>query len=147
MRTHQLPITVYLEDTDAQGIVYHANYLKYCERGRTEFLRANGYTLDTMQAQGVRFVVFEMKLRFHHPAHLLEDLDVFTEATRNSEYRLTFKQAVHQRGCQKPVFTADTVVVTIDSEHKLCPLPEQLLEEQRESIDFRRSPSERMGQP
>jgi acyl-CoA thioester hydrolase len=135
MRTHHLPITVYLEDTDAQGIVYHANYLKYCERSRTEFLRSNGYTLDKMQAQGVLFVVFEMKLRFHRPARLLEELVVVTEATRTSDYRLTFSHAVHQSGCDKPVFTADAVVVTIDTEGKLCPLPEHLLEEPPTGVD------------
>ena len=62
---HRLRAKVYLEDTDAQGIVYHANYLKYCERSRTEVLGLSGYTLGEMQARGYLFVVYEMHLRFY----------------------------------------------------------------------------------
>ncbi|MEL6546751.1 MAG: thioesterase family protein, partial [Myxococcota bacterium] len=54
---HHLPVTVYLEDTDAQGIVYHANYLKFCERARTEMLGEAGTPLAQMQESGVVFVV------------------------------------------------------------------------------------------
>ncbi len=127
MQECHFPITVYLEDTDAQGIVYHANYLKYCERARTEMLRLNGYSLGEMQKQGVLFVVFEMHLRFQQPARLHDALDVHSRVVRSSDYRLTFKQEVLLDGAPKAVFVAEVTVVTIDGAGQLCPLPENLL--------------------
>lgn len=129
MQECHFPATVFLEDTDAQGIVYHANYLKYCERARTEMLKNNGYSLRAMQEKGVLFVVFEMHLRFQQPARLHDQLDVHSTAVRSSDYRLTFKQQVLRDGAPKALFVADVTVVTIDAEGQLCPLPEDLLVE------------------
>ena len=53
----QLPIRIYYEDTDCGGVVYYANYLRYFERGRTEFLREKGISLTDLQDKGILFVV------------------------------------------------------------------------------------------
>lgn len=127
MKQNRLAATVYLEDTDAQGIVYHANYLKYCERARTELLHLNGYTLGVMQKQGIRFVVFEMNLRYHRPAYLHDVLEVRTTGERLSDYRLVFTQEVFRGSEIEPLFVAKAVVVTIDVEGELCPAPDGLL--------------------
>lgn len=127
MIENSLSVRVYLEDTDAFGIVYHANYLKYCERARTDMLAQCGYTLGEMQKQGCLFVVFDMHLRFHKPARLHDELEVRSRADRGSEYRVSFKHEVFQRGGERPIFVADATVVTIDGEGQLCPLPEDLL--------------------
>lgn len=127
MNETRLLATVYLEDTDAQGIVYHANYLKYCERGRTEMLKEQGYSLGELQREGIRIVVFEMKLRFLHPAQLHDELEIRTQVQRKSEYRLVFTQEVYKIGLDTPLFVAESIVVTIDQEGLLCPLPERLL--------------------
>ncbi|MBL9004305.1 MAG: YbgC/FadM family acyl-CoA thioesterase [Myxococcales bacterium] len=119
---------VYLEDTDAQGIVYHANYLKYCERSRTEILGQYGYTLGEMQARGTLFVVFEMRLRFLKPARLHDELEVVTTCERTSDYRVVFKHRVHKldaTGPQSdPLFVADAQVAAIDAAGELLELPE-----------------------
>ena len=127
MLENKLSVKVYLEDTDAFGIVYHANYLKYCERARTDMLAQCGYSLGEMQKQGCLFVVFDMHLRFHQPARLHDELEVKSRADRGSEYRVSFKHEVYRRGGEKPIFVADASVVTIDGEGQLCPLPEDLL--------------------
>ncbi len=85
---------VYLEDTDAQGVVYHANYLKYCERGRTESLATQGFTLGQMQEKGIRFVVYDMHLKFRRPAVLHDALVITTEPQRKSSHRLLFNHSV-----------------------------------------------------
>jgi acyl-CoA thioester hydrolase len=126
MTVHCFPAKVYLEDTDAQGIVYHANYLKYCERARTELLGKLGFSLADMQAKGVYFVVFEMRLKFNRPACLHDDLEVRTQFVRGSDYRLTFQQDVFRISESKPLFVAESIVVTIDDERQLCPLPDGL---------------------
>jgi acyl-CoA thioester hydrolase len=69
------PIRVYWEDTDAGGIVYYANYLKFFERARTEWLRSLGLEQRTLRENtGGLFVVGETSVRFHHPARLDDEL-------------------------------------------------------------------------
>ncbi len=127
MLENKLSVKVYLEDTDAFGIVYHANYLKYCERARTDMLEQCGYTIGEMQKQGCMFVVFDMHLKFHHPARLHDQLEVRSRVERGSDYRVTFDHEVILSATDDPVFSAKATVVTIDPEGQLCPLPEDLL--------------------
>jgi len=129
MLQHRLTAKVYLEDTDAFGIVYHANYLKYCERARTDMLGECGYSLGEMQKLGCLFVVFEMNLQFQRPARLHDELDVRSKAERGSDYRVTFTQEVFRLGEEKVLFKAVSTVVTIDENGQLRPLPDGLLED------------------
>lgn len=78
-RTHVLPVRVYYEDTDAAGIVYHANYLRFMERGRTEMLRQIGHDLAAVrQASGINWTVSRLAIRYLKPAGLDEALEVVT---------------------------------------------------------------------
>jgi acyl-CoA thioester hydrolase len=72
---HRLPVRVYYEDTDFSGVVYHASYLRFLERGRTEFLRAHGVEHRAIFESGApfHFVVFNMTVDFRRPA-LMDDL-------------------------------------------------------------------------
>ena len=129
MMENKLTVKVYLEDTDAFGIVYHANYLKYCERARTDMLGQCGYTIGEMQRQGCLFVVFDMHLKFHRPARLHDELEVRSRVERGSDYRVNFDHNVYLLGADKPLFSAKATVVTIDHEGQLRSLPEDLLVE------------------
>ena len=123
MDEHKLQVKIYLEDTDAQGIVYHANYLKYCERARTEIVALAGRTLGEMQASGCRPVVHEMRLKFHKPAVLHDLLEVRTTVARASPYRATFKHAVHRIGDEALLFSAEAQVVAVGADGELVELP------------------------
>jgi 4-hydroxybenzoyl-CoA thioesterase/acyl-CoA thioester hydrolase len=70
-----LPIRVYIEDTDAGGIVYHANYLKFMERARTEFMRDLGYFKPAL-FDGLQLVVHELQIKYVQPAKLDDELKV-----------------------------------------------------------------------
>lgn len=70
-----LPIRVYIEDTDAGGIVYHANYLKFLERARTEFMRDLGYFKPAL-FDGLQLVVHELQIKYVQPAKLDDELKV-----------------------------------------------------------------------
>ena len=73
----RLRVRVYWEDTDAAGIVFYANYLKFFERARTEWLRGRGHEQERMRSEmGIAFVVTDTSLRFHLPARLDDLLDV-----------------------------------------------------------------------
>lgn len=75
-----LPIRVYYEDTDAGGVVYYANYLKYCERARTEWLRAAGFDQGTLaQQRNLLFVVRSIAFEYERPARLDDAITVSVE--------------------------------------------------------------------
>jgi acyl-CoA thioester hydrolase len=77
-RTHFLPVRVYYEDTDFSGIVYHANYLRFFERGRSDFLRVAGvhHSEFAAQADPMAFAVNKMEIEFHKPARIDDALVV-----------------------------------------------------------------------
>jgi acyl-CoA thioester hydrolase len=85
----ELPIRVYYEDTDAQGVVYYANYFRFMERARTEWLRSLGVDMVRLQDEERRiFVVAEVQTKFHAPARLADDIVV--TARLNSQTRVSF---------------------------------------------------------
>jgi acyl-CoA thioester hydrolase len=74
--THRIPVRVYYEDTDAAGVVYYANYLRYMERARTEWLSALGHDLAELERrEGVVFVVHRVEIDFRQPARLGDRLE------------------------------------------------------------------------
>ena len=75
---NQYQLRVYYEDTDAQGVVYYANYLKFFERARTEFLRHAGYHQMQLMKEGIIFVVRGLELTLHKPARLDDQLLINT---------------------------------------------------------------------
>ena len=90
-----LPIRVYWEDTDAGGIVFYANYLKYMERARTEWLRSLGIAQRRLREEtGGQFVVSETQLKYHLPARLDDELAVTAELHQMGRAALTIGQRV-----------------------------------------------------
>jgi len=120
---HVLPVRVYLEDTDAQGFVYHANYLRFFERARSEILDAAGYPMREIAEGSHRFVVYDMKIRFRTPARLGERLEIRTRVERTSGYRVTFRHEATKAGDPTTLATADVDVVSLDASGKLQELP------------------------
>ena len=89
------PLRVYWEDTDAGGIVFYANYLKFMERGRTEWLRALGFNQQMLREQvGGMFVVSETAVKFHRPARLDDALWVTARVQETGRVSLTIAQQV-----------------------------------------------------
>lgn len=87
------PLRVYYEDTDAGGIVYYANYLRFFERARTEWLRAHGVESSRLAADaGVQFVVTAMDVRYHRPARLDDMLTVTARIAEHGRASLVFAQ-------------------------------------------------------
>ncbi|QLE85190.1 MULTISPECIES: tol-pal system-associated acyl-CoA thioesterase [Shewanella] len=88
----QWPISVYYEDTDAGGVVYHSNYLKFFERARTEWLRDIGVKQTALLADDIAFVVKHAELDFKVAAKFEQNLLVRTEVIELKKASLTFKQ-------------------------------------------------------
>ena len=94
MNIHALSIKIYYEDTDAQGVVYYANYLKFFERARTEFLREIGYDQKDLMEQGSIFIVREVAVEFKKPAHLDQQIKVHTQVLKVGKVSFDFNQEI-----------------------------------------------------
>lgn len=94
MSAHIFPVRIYYEDTDFSGNVYHAAYLKFFERGRTEFLREAGIHHSELAKKGIAFAVRSMSIDFIAPAHIDDMLAVLTEPIEASGARLKLRQTI-----------------------------------------------------
>ena len=93
------PARVYWEDTDGGAIVYYANYLKYLERARTEWLRARGYSQSSLaQDPGILFTVVSLQVDFRAPARLDDTLEISCEPQPEGAASMRFLQRIHRTG-------------------------------------------------
>ncbi|MDY0385049.1 YbgC/FadM family acyl-CoA thioesterase [Trichlorobacter sp.] len=89
-------LRVYYEDTDAAGVVYHSNYLNYCERARTEYLRERGWSVAELASDGAVFPVVRMEIDFKAPARHDDLLQVITTPLRVGGSSFELRQQVHR---------------------------------------------------
>ena len=122
---HDIEVRVYYEDTDMAGIVYYANYLKYIERGRTEFLRALG--VDQMalkEAEGTVFAVRKVTAEYISPARMDDLLQVRTAIKQATGARVTMTQQVARNG--DILFEADVEIVAMGPDGRPKRIPQIL---------------------
>ncbi|MEE4185253.1 MAG: tol-pal system-associated acyl-CoA thioesterase [Gammaproteobacteria bacterium] len=113
---HVWPVRVYYEDTDAQGIVYFANYLRFMERGRTEWLRERGVSQAALaQERQLCFSLISTDVRFIQPAVFDDELNVKTRVIAVTGARVRFEQAVSRRGTDQLLCTAECVAACLDT--------------------------------
>ena len=97
MTEFTVPVRVYYEDTDAGGVVYYANYLRFLERGRTEFMRALGYDLGVLARDpGILFVVAGVEVDYRRPARHDDLLAVSVAVAERGRAGMTFAQQVRR---------------------------------------------------
>ncbi|MEQ1600289.1 MAG: tol-pal system-associated acyl-CoA thioesterase [Methylophilaceae bacterium] len=110
------PVRVYYEDTDGGGVVYHANYLKFMERARTEWLRSLGFEQTELKTElGILFVVRGLSLRFRHPACFNDALCVVSRLSKIGHCLLEFEQIIQRDAVQ--LTTAKVEVACVDTQH------------------------------
>ena len=121
-----MPIRVYYEDTDAGGVVYHANYLRFMERARTEWLRRLGFEHGTLgRDERIAFIVRSVEVKYQRPALLDDLLCVRAEVTRASRGLIQFRQQVERDGAV--LVKADVSVACVDTgTMRLAPIPPAL---------------------
>jgi acyl-CoA thioester hydrolase len=125
------PARVYWEDTDGGGIVYYANYLRFLERARTEWLRSLGYSQQVLAREpGIVFTVVSLNVEYRRPARLDDELAITCEARADRAATIRFEQAIFRGwpGEEPPILTAGVRVACVDA-HTLKPrrLPESLV--------------------
>lgn len=126
------PIRIYYEDTDVSGVVYHANYLRYFERARTEWLRALGFSQEQlMQELDMAFTIVSANVNYRIPARLDDELLVQLEVVRAGRASLVFAEKLVMKN-QPEILLADGEfrAACVDATHfRPAPMPSAVLEE------------------
>jgi len=121
-------VRVYWEDTDAGGVVFYANYLKFFERARTEWLRAAGFAQEQLRSElGVMFVVSETALRYHRPARLDDELRITVAPEPPRHVTLTLEQSA-TRGDTRLVDSRITIACVDAGTLRPCRIPKPVIE-------------------
>ena len=117
-------IRVYYEDTDHGGVVYYANYLKFMERARTEFLRAAGMELDAIEREfGLLFAVTEANVRYHAPALFNDLLVVESSIMKMRGARIVFNQRILRQSNRKLLTEAEIRLACIKRNGSVARIP------------------------
>ncbi|MDB5815316.1 MAG: ybgC [Rhodocyclales bacterium] len=124
------PVRVYYEDTDAGGVVYYANYLCYCERARTEWLRRLGVDQRNMRAEtGLVFVVTRAEANYLRGAELDDALEVHTQVVRIGGASIVFEQSILRQTdtTSERLFVAKITIACVDwNKKQAVRLPDEL---------------------
>ncbi|WP_198678559.1 tol-pal system-associated acyl-CoA thioesterase [Pseudidiomarina marina] len=130
--TFEWPIRVYYEDTDAGGIVYYANYLKFLERARTEWLRSLGIEQDTWLSHRIGFVVRQVQMDLLQPARFNDELIVTVVVERLGKASVVFTQQVLHANrsvlCQAQIKAACVNLGESGESVKAVPMPAEIFE-------------------
>jgi acyl-CoA thioester hydrolase len=126
MGAFMFPVRVYWEDTDASGVVYHASYLRFMERARSEWLRAIGMDQATLiRDERLQFVVVEARIRYHRPARFDDQLQVSVLVTEKGAASVTMTQEIRRGSADGELLVSATIrAACLDSDSlKPRPLP------------------------
>ena len=123
------PVRVYYEDTDSGGVVYYANYLKFMERARTEWLRNIGFEQDELISnEGVLFAVRSVKAEYIQPARFNDELLVSATVIEQSKVSISFAQQIIQKSDHTVLCEATIKIVSLNAaSFKPCRIPATLL--------------------
>lgn len=122
---HTIKVKIYYEDTDAGGIVYHANYLRYLERARTEFLKEKGIDVAEYHRKGVFFAVVHVDIHYKSPAQLGDVISVTTEVAELKKASITVKNQIFKD--DKLLVEALITFACLNSNYRPIRLPDSFL--------------------
>ena len=125
MKTFTFKLKVYYEDTDAGGVVYYANYLKFLERARSEAIYSSGYTnTDLLAKHGVLLIVKSCNIEYKKPAKFEDILDVTSEVISFTKTSFTMRQTILKNS--ESISEAEIHLVAVDKNGKPSKIPEEL---------------------
>ena len=122
------PVRVYYEDTDSGGVVYYANYLKFMERARTEYLRQLGFEQDQLiEKENIIFAVKRANVNYHLPARFNQLLDVTASVTEFKKASLLFEQKVIHQEDQRLLCSGTILIASLNAQSfKPCAIPQSI---------------------
>ena len=116
-------LCVNYSETDQMGVVYHANYLIWFDRARTELMRDTGLTYRELEQQGVYLAVSEVKVRYRAPARYDDLVEIRCWVRELASRRVTFGYAVLRAGTEHVLATGETSLISLTHEHTLTRIP------------------------
>ena len=120
-------IRIYYEDTDCGGIVYYANYLKYFERARTQYLEERGLSVAWLMKEGTVFVVVHAEVDYRSPAHYGDRLRIETVVSNISAASFTFSHVIRERESQRVVVEGSARLAAVNGSGKVKRLDKALV--------------------
>jgi len=115
-------------ETDQMGVVYHAEYLVWCEVGRTDFIRALGLPYSELERRGTALAVAEASIRYHAPARYDDVVRVETRLVEVRSRAITFEYLIRHGESGERLATAKTLLVSLDAQGKPTPIPRDVRE-------------------
>jgi tol-pal system-associated acyl-CoA thioesterase len=116
--------TIYYHDTDAGGVVYYANYLKYMEEARTAFLNDKGISIKELHHDGFLYAVRQCSLKYKQPARYGDEIIVSAAITKMTAAQIFFDQKVILAKTGAVLVEAEMVLVNLDKNFKAAPIPD-----------------------
>lgn len=110
-------------ETDRMGVVYHANYLVWCEVGRTEYIRTVGVSYAELEARGLMLAVADASVRYHAPARYDDVIRVETTLTELRSRTITFEYLITNAATGSRLVSARTTLVSIDADGRTIAMP------------------------
>ena len=123
---HDLELRVRYAETDQMGVVYHANYLVWCEMGRTDLIRRCGVSYAEMERSGISLAVSELSARYHAPALYDDLIRVRTTLVDVRSRMISFEYLISNAVTDKRLVSAHTTLISIDRSGKPVALPPEL---------------------
>jgi acyl-CoA thioester hydrolase len=136
--TETFQLRIYYEDTDHGGVVYYANYLKFMERARSEFLRSAGLELDAVEDEfGVMFAVTEAHVFYHSPALFNDLLSVESSLVEMRGVRIAFRQCIYRQSDRTLLTKGDIRLACINDDGKVRRIPPTVANKLRNYLNLK----------
>jgi acyl-CoA thioester hydrolase len=123
-----MDVKIYYEDTDCGGVVYYANYLRYMERARTEYLADRGYSVKRLMDEGTIFMVLRAEIDYRSPARYGDMIEIETWVSDISRVTMVFHHIMREKTSRRVFVECKAKVVYVDTHGKPKRLPEEYME-------------------
>jgi acyl-CoA thioester hydrolase len=125
---HFMDIKIYYEDTDCGGVVYYANYMKYMERARTEYLADKGYSVKQLAHEGTIFMVLRAEIDYKSPARYGDVIEIETWVSEASRITITFEHIMREKSTKRLLTECKAKLVYVDPDGRPRRLPEEYIQ-------------------
>jgi len=128
---HLIEIKIYYEDTDCGNVVYYANYLRYMERARTEYMATHGASIKALMEQNTLFMIIRAEVDYRASAHYGDTLLVETWVPENTGATITFQHTMKDKISGKVITECRAIAVCVDAKGKPKRVPREVMENLR----------------
>ena len=125
---HSMTVKIYYEDTDCGGVVYYANYLRYMERARTEYLASRGYAVKKLMDEGTIFMVLRVEIDYRSPARYGDTTEIETWARDMTRATMVFEHIMRDAASGRVFVECRAKVVFVDVNAKPKRIPAEFVE-------------------